>query len=31
MLRLDKNDKKYTLLVYKDILIGLNYASKTED
>lgn len=31
MLRLDKNDKKYTLVEYKDILIGLNYASKTED
>ena len=31
MLRLDKNDKSYTLVEYKDILIGLNYASKTED
>lgn len=31
MLRLDKNDKNYTLVEYKDILIGLNYASKTDD
>lgn len=31
MLRLDKNNKEYTLVEYTDILVGLNYASKYED